>query len=132
MVQNLNEIWVCPVCGNRIEVVTVGGGPLICCGQAMHLEVANTDDTAVTEKHVPVIEKVADGYLVKIGSTPHPMSADHHIEWIELMIGDRVVDRYQLQPNEAPEALFRVTIPEGEKVWAREYCNLHHLWSNQA
>ena len=34
--------------------------------------VAQTADAA-TEKHVPVIEKIAGGYKVKVGSVRHPM-----------------------------------------------------------
>ena len=39
------------------------------------------------EKHVPVIEKTSNGYLVKVGSIAHPMEEKHHIEWIELIDG---------------------------------------------
>ena len=29
------DIYVCDVCGNRVEVLEVGGGTLVCCGQDM-------------------------------------------------------------------------------------------------
>ena len=29
------DIYVCDVCGNRVEVMEVGGGTLVCCGQNM-------------------------------------------------------------------------------------------------
>jgi superoxide reductase len=44
------------------------------------------------EKHVPVIEKMRSGIKVKVGSMPHPMEANHYIEWIEV-IADGVVYR---------------------------------------
>ena len=81
MVKNLNEIFKCAICGNIVEVVHVGGGELVCCGQPMNLLVANTVDAA-KEKHVPVIEKGESRVKIKIGSEPHPMTAEHHIEWI--------------------------------------------------
>jgi superoxide reductase len=39
----------------------------------MKLFVENTVDAA-KEKHVPVVEKTADGVKVKIGSVAHPMT----------------------------------------------------------
>ena len=118
------EVYKCSVCGNMVEVIHVGGGELVCCGQPMILQVENTVDAA-KEKHVPVIEKVNNGYLVKIGAVPHPMEEKHYIEWIELII-DGVACRKFLKPGDKPEALFEV---KADNVTAREYCNLHGLWS---
>lgn len=36
-VQNVGEKYHCSVCGNEVEVITVGGGTLVCCGQEMEL-----------------------------------------------------------------------------------------------
>jgi superoxide reductase len=88
-------------------------------------EKANTVDAAL-EKHVPVIEKTEFGYHVKIGSEPHPMTPEHHIEWIELIADNRVY-RKELKVGEAPEADF--LLETKGLVEAREYCNLHKLWS---
>jgi superoxide reductase len=120
--QNL-QVYKCPICGNIVEVLHVGGGELVCCGQPMQLQVENTVD-ASKEKHVPVIEKTADGWLVKIGAVPHPMEEKHFIQWIEL-IADGKVYRESLKPGQAPEARFCV---QAAAVTAREYCNLHGLW----
>ena len=117
------EIYKCEVCGNIVEVLHAGGGELVCCGQPMKLMTENTVD-ASKEKHVPVIEKTADGYLVKVGAVPHPMEAKHWIEWIEL-VADGKAYRQFLNPGDTPEATFCV---KAEKVYAREYCNLHGLW----
>ena len=54
-----------------------------CCGQPMTLLKENTTDGA-REKHVPVVEPVEGGYRVVVGSSEHPMLAEHFIEWIEL------------------------------------------------
>jgi superoxide reductase len=119
----IKQIYKCPICGNIVEVVHAGGGELVCCGQPMILQQANTVDAA-QEKHVPVIEKTDLGFKVKVGSMPHPMEEAHHIEWIEL-IADGKIYRQELKPGDAPEAEFCVS---AENVSAREYCNLHGLW----
>jgi len=117
------QIFKCDICGNIIEVMHGGKGGLVCCGQPMKLMVENTVD-ASREKHVPVMEKTADGVKVKVGSVPHPMEEKHYIEWIEVINGDRVCRLY-LKPGEAPEAVFG---RHAEGGYAREYCNLHGLW----
>lgn len=123
----LLEIYKCAACGNIVEVVHAGGGELVCCGEPMKLFKENTVDAA-KEKHVPVIEKTADGYKVSVGSVLHPMEEKHWIEWIEL-IADGVVMRKQLAPGDTPVATF---CTKATKVAAREYCNLHGLWKAEA
>jgi superoxide reductase len=123
----LLEIYKCAVCGNIVEVLHAGDGELVCCGQPMQLFKENTVDAA-KEKHVPVIEKTANGYKVKVGSVAHPMEEKHWIEWIEL-IADGKVYRQALAPGQAPEAEFCI---QATKVAAREYCNLHGLWKVEA
>ncbi len=123
MAKNL-EIYKCEVCGNIVEVVHGSFGELVCCGQPMKLMTENTVDAA-NEKHVPVIEKTEDGYAIKVGSVAHPMEEKHYIEWIEL-IADGKAYRQFLEPGQAPEATFKI---DAASVTAREYCNLHGLWS---
>jgi len=118
-----NEVYKCEVCGNIVAVLHGGVGELVCCGQPMKLLKENTVDAA-KEKHVPVIEKTAKGYKVKIGSVPHPMEEKHYIEWIELIAGDKSYRQF-LTPGQAPEAEFEI---KADQVTAREHCNLHGLW----
>lgn len=122
MTQRL-QIYKCEVCGNIVEVLHEGKGELVCCGQPMKLLVPNTMD-ASQEKHVPVIEKVAGGVKVKVGSAPHPMEEKHYIEWIEV-IADGKAYREFLKPGEVAEATFNITT---DKFEVREHCNLHGLW----
>jgi len=122
MVEKL-QIYKCEKCGNIVEVIHEGDGELVCCGEPMKLYVENTVDAA-KEKHVPVVEKAADGVKVKVGSVPHPMEESHYIEWVELVIDGKAYRQF-LNPGEAPEAVFDT---KAEKVTAREYCNLHGLW----
>lgn len=117
------QIYKCMKCGNIVEVLHAGDGELVCCGEPMKLLVENTTDAA-KEKHVPVLEKTADGWWVKVGAVAHPMEEKHYIEWIEL-IADGTSYRVFLSPGMEPKAFFPV---KAEKVTAREYCNLHGLW----
>ena len=79
------------------------------------------------EKHVPVIEKVDGGYKVRVGSAPHPMEAEHWIEWIELSADGNSLFHF-LKPGDKPEAFFPVT---AKRVSARAICNLHGLWKGK-
>lgn len=117
------EVYKCEMCGNIVEVLHGGAGSFVCCGQDMVLQKENTTDAA-REKHVPVVEKTADGFKVKVGSVAHPMEADHYIEWIEV-IADGTAYRKFLNPGDAPEAEFALDAAE---VTAREYCSLHGHW----
>lgn len=119
------EVYYCEVCKMVTEVVTEGFGSLVCCGKPMEKLEEKTADVT-TEKHVPFIQELENGYLVKVGqNAAHPMTDEHHIGWIELIV-DGVVLRKELNPGDAPEALFKVE--KGNVVSAREYCNLHGLW----
>ena len=117
-------IFKCASCGNLIEVLHASGGDLVCCGQPMKPMVENTVE-ASKEKHIPVVERVANGIKVTVGSVLHPMEEKHFIEWIEICAGDSVYRRY-LKPGAAPSAVFEgVTEPS---ITVREYCNLHGVW----
>ena len=120
------DIYKCRKCGILVEVLHEGSGELVCCGQPMEKLVTNKVD-ASKEKHVPVIEKLADGFKVKIGSVPHPMEEKHYIEWIELL-ADGVAYRKFLKPGVAPEAVFNI---KAATVSAREHCNIHGLWEGK-
>jgi superoxide reductase len=117
------QVYKCEICGNIVEVLHTGAGELVCCGAPMKNFVENTVDAA-REKHVPVVEKIAGGFKVKVGSVAHPMEEKHYIEWIEIMADGKAYREF-LQPGQAPEATFAV---QADKVTAREYCNLHGLW----
>lgn len=80
-----NEVYKCEKCGLIATVMFEdGAGALSCCDTEMVLMVEGTVD-ASKETHVPVIEKTANGYKVKVGSKPHPMLDAHWITWIEIL-----------------------------------------------
>ncbi|SPD74634.1 Desulfoferrodoxin [uncultured Desulfobacterium sp.] len=117
------EIYKCEICGNIVEVLHSGATDLTCCGAPMKVFKENTVDAA-REKHVPAVQKTADGYKVKVGEVAHPMEEKHYIEWIEVIAGGKAYRQF-LSPGQAPEADFKV---DDAKVTAREYCNIHGLW----
>lgn len=120
------QIWKCPKCGTIVEVVAAGkSATLTHCGAPMKLLDEQTAPAA-ENKHVPVITKVDGGFKVVVGSTPHPMTEAHLIEWIEL-VADGKAYRQFLKPGDKPEAVFLV---DAKKVTAREHCNQHGLWKN--
>ncbi len=85
-----------------------------------------TADSAI-EKHVPILEETENGIKVTVGSTLHPMTDEHFIEWIEVINGDYVNRKY-LKPGNLPVAEFYVQKQDGLIV--RQFCNVHGLWKN--
>lgn len=122
----LNQVYKCAKCGNIVEVVHAGGGQLVCCGQLMILQTENTVE-ASKEKHIPVIEKLENEILIKVGSIEHPMEEKHYIEWIELETTKNMYKKF-LKPGEKPEAVFKTN---EEIIYVRAYCNIHGLWKTK-
>jgi superoxide reductase len=77
------------------------------------------------EKHLPVLSFEGNELKVSIGQVPHPMEEAHYIEWIELIIGNKV-ERVYLKPGDIPEAVFEYN--EQPNYIVRAYCNIHGLW----
>lgn len=121
------ELYKCAICGNVVEVVLAGEGELVCCGQPMNLfEEQSTQDEMLLEKHVPVIKMQEDNIEIRIGSTQHPMTEEHYIQFIEAYSKDkRYVKRKYLFPNEEPVLKLKCNCKD---TIARELCNIHGLW----
>ncbi|MHA1585288.1 MAG: desulfoferrodoxin family protein [Promethearchaeota archaeon] len=98
------------------------------CNDCQDLEaiIAKTADWK-NEKHVPIIEKTENGIKVTVGSTLHPMVADHWIQMIEVIHKNKLYRTY-LNPGDDPIAEFPIN---DVNVLAREYCNKHGLWANK-
>jgi len=93
----------------------------------MKLMEEKTADSSI-EKHVPIVEKTANGIKVKVGSVPHPMDEKHFIEWIEVIAGNNKFVKF-FKPGEPAEAEFCTS---ESPMTVREYCNVHGLWKNEA
>lgn len=122
---NEQKFFICEHCGNIVGMIHNAGVPVVCCGEKMKQLVPNTTDAA-TEKHVPVIEKDGDQIRVIVGSTMHPMSEEHQIDWVYLQLKNGG-QRKSFAFSDEPVATF--ALAEGdEPVAVYAYCNLHGLW----
>jgi superoxide reductase len=120
-----HDVYKCGQDGVVVEILNDAGCvDLSCCGVPAELLTAKGAD-AGKEKHVPVRKQGAEGLRVEVGEVPHPMTEEHHIQWVEVINGPYVNRKY-LKPGEAPAAEFYV--PEQPGVVVRAYCNIHGLW----
>ncbi|MBE6525252.1 MAG: desulfoferrodoxin FeS4 iron-binding domain-containing protein [Candidatus Methanomethylophilaceae archaeon] len=121
------DIYRCTKCGKIVEVEFEGPGKLSCCGEEMILQKPKTADYS-TEKHVPYVEKVDGGVLVKVGKeTAHPMDDAHYIVYIQIE-ADGVIMRKYLKPGDKPEAFFKT---DASVIKAEELCNIHGVWVSE-
>ena len=82
-----------------------------------------------TEKHVPFIEKIDNGYRVSVGKNDiHPMTEEHFISYIELFV-DGTSYKMDLTIDQKPDVEFSCS--HGNDVYAIEHCNLHGTWKNK-
>ena len=118
------KFYVCPHCGNLVEMVNDAGVNPVCCGQKMKELVPNTVE-ASGEKHKPAVKVGENIVEVNVGSVDHPMVDVHWIEWVQL-VTDKGSYRKELNPGEAPNVKFLLSGEKPLAVYA--YCNLHGLW----
>ena len=118
------KFYICPHCGNMVEMVHDAGVNPVCCGQKMNELVPGAIE-ASGEKHIPAVN-VEGGILeVNVGSVDHPMVDVHWIEWVQL-VTDKGSYRKWLNPGEAPHVKF--LLGEEKPIAVYAYCNLHGLW----
>lgn len=122
------KLLKCSHCGNVVEMIYDQKVPVMCCGEKMQELVANTTEAA-TEKHIPVLELDGDVLTVKVGEVPHPMTEEHYITSIFVVLGHQVY-RANLEPNEEPIARFALGDYKGS-IEVYEYCNIHGLWKTK-
>jgi superoxide reductase len=124
------SIYKCDVCGNVVESLWNGNrGTLVCCDQPMRELVPNTTD-AVKEKHVPVIFRNGNKVTVKVGEIAHPMTPEHYILFVELVVNDKVLRHDFKEGDTVAEAVFMIEDPNVQ-LTAREFCNLHGFWGTK-
>jgi superoxide reductase len=122
------KFFRCPHCGNIIEKINDTGVPVMCCGQKMERLFPGITE-ASAEKHIPVVRVTDNRVWVKVGATDHPMTEEHHIEWVCLLT-DKGVYRKYLTAGKMPTATFLTVNEKPIAVYA--YCNLHGLWMASA
>ncbi len=119
------RIYKCPICGNVVDLLEVGGGELVCCGQPMVELEAKTSEEGY-EKHIPVVEVSGRNVMVTVGSVLHPMIDNHYISKIFLVYSNKVL-RFDLKPSNEP----KISVELDEEVTnleVYEYCTVHDLW----
>jgi len=119
------KFYKCEICGKIVAIVKDTPVETVCCGQDMVELVPGTTDGS-KEHHVPVYKVEGDTVKVTIGAKDHPMSDDHHIEWIAIETTNGSQCRH-LKPNEKPHATFAL-VPYEKVKNVYDYCNVHGLW----
>jgi superoxide reductase len=88
-----------------------------------------------TKKHTPFIDAVRDGDTVTVTVAvghyvAHPNSADHYIEFIELLVGGAPIARFDFSAVAIDPRVTVVLHLDPETVLtAIESCNLHGVWA---
>ncbi len=117
------NFFICESCKSIVRVISDSGTPMTHCNEKMiPLEPRTTREGA--EKHLPVVKVNADSVKIEIGAVTHPMTEDHHIEWIYLQTDKGAHTRY-LKTDDRPEAHFCLT--DEKPIAAFAYCNIHGL-----
>ena len=121
------EFYRCKICGNLIQVILNGVGELVCCGESMERLEANNQESGTGEYHIPVYIVNDDGFTtIQVGKEPHPMTEEHHIEFIERISEDKTkITRQYLNAGDSPSIELHNS---PAKECAKEYCNIHGLW----
>ena len=88
----------------------------------------NTISNEEEKKHTPFYKFKDNNMYVKISGIPHPMTPEHHIEWIYIQTKTGGVLKY-LPLNEPAKAVF--PIPADDVICVYSYCNLHGLWESE-
>jgi len=118
------KFFICQHCGNLIGLIENNNKPISCCGEDMTELVPNTVD-ASNEKHVPAVTVSEDSISVQVGSIPHPMTDEHHIQFIYVET-ENGGQRKGLSAGDSPNADF--CFVNDKPIAVYEYCNLHGLW----
>ena len=122
-----SKFYICPHCGNIVEMVHDAGVKPHCCGQKMDELVPNSVE-ASGEKHIPAVSVNGNVVEVNVGSVDHPTADVHWIEWVHL-VTDKGSQKKYLNPGEAPHVRFLLEDEKPVAVYA--YCNLHGLWKTE-
>lgn len=146
---------ICEHCNKLVVQEKVDNtSTIICCSEPMHELVPHTAGN-LSESHLPIITFTggfsANTANVKIGSIPHAMSEEHHIEWVylrttqggqfkHLTVGKEPVVRFAFADEDAYSYCNRSVCQMGwgkckfnckRGFTAYAFCNLHGLWKTE-
>lgn len=119
-------LYRCTICGNIVQIMHSGDGELVCCEKPMEKLIPQKDDTDKHEKHVPIF---TDFNEIQVGTELHPMTEEHHIEFIQCVSPDKKhVEIKFLEKLEEPKMKLCGNF---EHNCTLEYCNIHGLWEGK-
>ena len=119
------KFLICRHCGNIAALIRDRGVPIFCCGEKMQELIPEASEGS-GEKHIPVYQVRGDGVTVTVGAAEHPMTREHHIEWVCLET-KQGIQYAHLDPEEPPRVKFPLS--DGDEVRAvYAFCNQHDLW----
>ncbi len=124
------KFYKCNTCGNIIIKLHDSQMPTECCGKIMEeLQPESTDGDK--EKHVPKCLVKNNTVCIEVGKIKHPMTKEHHIEFIILETNKGFyVRKFELKECTEciPKACFNLS--DGEfSLAAYEYCNIHGIYT---
>jgi len=118
------KFYYCKTCGNVMAAIIKSRVTPSCCGRAMEELYPNASE-GLGEKHKPVFSRIDENaIMVRVGSSEHPMSDEHHISFIALESRHGIRIHY-LSPGDKPEVTFYC---KSNPIAIYAYCNLHGLW----
>ncbi|MBE6024094.1 MAG: helix-turn-helix domain-containing protein [Cellulosilyticum sp.] len=107
------QFYVCQKCGNIIT--STGEANLSCCGHKLEALIREKVD----ENHKLQVETIEDEWYV---TTDHEMTKNHHIAFIALVTGERV-----LLVKQYPEWGIHLRLPKFGHGYLYSYCTEHGL-----
>lgn len=122
------KYYLCEICGNLVGLIKSGGGKLVCCGEPMTELIPKTTEEG-SEKHLPVVTVEGSKVTVNIGSVEHPMTEEHHIDFVTIYYNNRA-QRFNLSHTGKPVATFTID-EEYSALEVYSYCNIHGLWKTE-
>lgn len=98
----------------------------VCCGQKMEI-VTPSSDEQFADKHVPVIYRFDNKVEINVGKTAHPMTTDHHIEFIILETTRGFYLKKMRIVTGLATAKF-ILVPYEKVIAAYSWCNIHGMY----
>jgi len=117
--EELQGDYICPICGVGKDQFSL-----------IHKKGDEEYQGEAQEKHIPVVEIKENEIRVNVGSIPHPMMENHHIEFIGLYDDGELIEKKTISSNEKPETSFEKP-SYTEDLSAIAKCNIHGLWESK-
>ena len=140
----MEKMFVCQVCGH-IEFENIPEKCPVCTASkdkyVENAEAIMESEKEGKEKHIPeilvtddcgLIPDVCRDIHIKVGSTPHPMTEEHWINWIDIYVNKVHTGRSYLQPNMQPAVSIHLKKENTGTLNVIEHCNKHGSWLAEA